>query len=162
MKTVAELKRIANSGTVEAKMVYNANYGGDLPERLKNWRKIIRANSTTIFFKIDGGESRLDIDSAKLIDFDEKSLTVYQGGLRELTNEEQQAMDEWKKIEESTPPYQDTFFKQKLFFEQRGMAYLRGCDFVNGKRYDHNSGKIYDKQVRGAVALRYELRTAAE
>ena len=44
--TIAELKRQANSGSLEVKMVYNRCYKNeDLPERLQGWHKVVRANT---------------------------------------------------------------------------------------------------------------------
>lgn len=69
-------------------------------------------------------------------------------------------MDEWKAFKAKLPQYDSGYWLKKDFFKNRGMEHLEGFDFVRGLKYDHNTGKVYDMQVRGDVELRYELRTA--
>lgn len=49
MKTLAQLKRDAKAGTIEARMTYR--FGEGIPERLRGWRRIVNSNSVAIFFK---------------------------------------------------------------------------------------------------------------
>ena len=66
--TIAELKRQANSGSLEVKMVYNRCYKNeDLPERLQGWHKVVRANTVGIFVEGNGRESQLEIPNATLV-----------------------------------------------------------------------------------------------
>lgn len=160
MKTLAQLKRDAKAGNIEARMTYR--FGTEIPERLQGWRRMVNSNSVAIFFKnADGKESELRIRTAALIDYDEKAITVYGIGQRELTKEERAVMDEWNsKKDELTKNYYEPYWAKKYFFERHHMEHLEGFEFVRGLKYDFNTGKVYDMQVRGDVELRYELRTA--
>lgn len=160
MKTLAQLKRDAKAGNIETRMTYR--YGEEIPERLQGWRKLVNSNSVAIFFRnADGKESELRIRTAALVDYDENALTVYGIGQRELTDEERAALYEWEAIEAGLTMWDSGYWKKKDFFEKRGMEHLEGFEFVRGLKYDRNTGKVYDMQVRGDVELRYELRTAA-
>lgn len=160
MKTLAQLKRDAKAGNIEARITYR--YGTEIPERLQGWRRMVNSNSVAIFFKnADGNESQLRFGRAALIEYDENALTVYGIGQRELTDEERAVMDEWNsQKDELTKDYYEPYWAMKYFFEKRHMEHLEGFEFVRGLKYDRNTGKVYDMQVRGDVELRYELRAA--
>ena len=98
MKTLADLKRDAKSGTLEAKMIVRCG-STDIPEQLSGWRKIIDSNSVAIFvLRHDGKKSELPLKKSSLVEYDGDSLTVYSAGLRDLTEQEQRVMDGWKQI----------------------------------------------------------------
>lgn len=154
MKTLAELKRTANSRTVEARIIFHSGWTEGLPERLLGWRRLVRANSVSIFFEKDGKESELRIRNAKLTEYTGTSLTIYKIGQRDLTEEERKAMDEWEALEKTIPPYESAYWRRKDFYKKRGMEHL-----LDG--YDFNTGKVRDAQVRGEIDIQYELRTVA-
>jgi hypothetical protein len=105
--TLADLKRMANSNTKKAVVTYR--YGKDIPERLQGVRPIVRANSVAIFFQnADGRESELRIDSAKLVEYDGKHITLYEAGERELTDDE-------KEIKRQEQAYLDEKYKENPY-----------------------------------------------
>ena len=172
MKTLADLKRDAKSGNYEGEMV--VRYGSsDIPERLQGRRKLIDANSVGIsFLNQDGKKSECRIDAASLVEYNRDTLTIYNPGLRDLTEEEQRIMDAWKRITE-TPEYQQraaidmlsdgssTYWQQKSFFEKSSCPWLFGTDKIAGKKYDYRSGKVYDNKVKGDVILQYKIYNVA-
>lgn len=157
MGTLAQLKRDAKTGTIEAKLVYR--FGAEIPDRLQGWRRLIDSNTVGVtFLNANGRESELRISSANLIDYNENSLVLYGTGLRDLTDEERAVMREWEAIQAELPIWDSGYWKKLDFFKKRDMEWLLGYEFVRGKKYDYNTGKVYDRQVRGAVEIAYELR----
>ena len=170
--TIAELKRQANSGSLEVKMVYNRCYKNeDLPERLQGWHKVVRANTVGLFVERNGRESQLEIPNATLVEYDGNTLTIYRAGERDLTPQEQAILDEWNKITE-TPAYRKqceydvytdcstTYYKELYFFRERKAEYLMGYEYQRGMKFDIRSGKVIDSKVKGEIDLKYEVRRA--
>ena len=164
--TLAELKRVAKQGVLEGNLVYR--FGSEIPERLKGFRKIIDANSVGIMFlNNDGKKSTLDILGASLIDWNDNSLSIFNPGERELTQQELDIMNEWKAIQ-STKEHQQqeendmltdgslTFWQKRNFFTNKGYEYLHVGN--NKKAYNHNTNKVKDSTVKGDLILKYELR----
>lgn len=165
-KTLAQLKRDANSGKLKAVMTYR--FGAqEIPERLRGVRPIVRANSVGIFFRnADGRESELEIKTAALCEYTDEKLTIYQPGERPLNEQEQRVMNEWAKIE-NTEEYQkrhevdiltdgsSTYWQKKAFFSERNMNYLLGFDFERGMKLNFNTGNVIDRSIKGEKWLEY-------
>lgn len=168
MKTLADLKRDAKSGNLFAIMTIRSG-SSDIPERLAMKRQIIDANSVGIFFKMaDGKKSELRIERASLLEYTENTLTLYNAGFRELNEEEQAIMNEWKDIEnkpENIKQYEidiltdgsSMFYKKKMFFHNKGFSYLTGVEEEKGLQYDFNTSKIRDKSIKGTISMQYVL-----
>lgn len=172
MKSLAELKREAKSGTLEGKMLVRCG-SSDIPEQLKNWRRIITCNSVSIFFQTNNGNvSQLNLPRACLVEYDGSKLTVYYAGYRDLTAEEQRVMDGWKE-KASTPEFQaqanvdaltdgsSTYWAKVSYFSKAGYEYLMGTKEKHGMVYDYNSGQIRDANIKGSVCMQYEIRKIA-
>lgn len=173
MKKLAELKRIAKTGTLEALMTIRCGEQVEqdkLPPRLQGWRKIVDSNTQGIFFlNADGQKSGLHIKKANLCEWNGETLTIYYAGARELNADEQRVFDEWKAIE-STLEYQrqseidmltdgsTTYYQQKRFFESKGYAYLLGFEYQKGKKYNWNTKKVIDETIKGNIEMQYTLR----
>jgi hypothetical protein len=168
--TLAELKRVAKQGVLEGNLVYR--FGSEIPERLKGFRKIIDANSVGIMFlNNDGKKSTLDILGASLVFWDDESLSIFNPGERELTQDELSVMNQWKEIE-NTPQHQQqaendaltdgslTFWQKRKFFTDKGYEYLHVGN--NKKAYNHNTNKVRDNMVQGDLILKYELRKVSD
>lgn len=173
MKTLADLKREAKSGTLEARMILRCG-STDIPESLQGWRKITGCNSVAIFIlRNDGKKSDLPLKKASLVEYDGQTLTTYAAGLRDLTEEEQRVMDGWKKIS-STEEFKEraindaytdgssTYYQEKWYFENAGFGYLMGFNEERGMRRDFATGKIIDDRIKGDVVMRYEIRNGAQ
>lgn len=107
----------------------------------------------------DGLTSSLDFPPAKLIEYDGKSLTIYEGGERDLTEQEKKILADWQKIEDDyykQNPHGDAYWKKKDYFKKCPCPWLAGYEPVKGKYYNYN-GKILDNQVRGNAILKYNV-----
>ena len=164
-KSLAQLKRDANSGTLSAELVYR--FGAEIPERLKGVRKITGSNSRAIFFQnADGRESECRILSAVLCEYGEDTIRIFRFGSRPLSAEESSALSAWNVEEEQykvrNPHWiygNGLYWKKKDFFHKRNMDYLLGYEFVNGKKYDYATGNVFDYSVRGDLELEYKIIT---
>lgn len=158
MKTLAQLKRDAKAGTIALEMTeWFGNTGEQIPERLRGIRKVIGANTVSIFLQNEAGtKSTLDIDSANLIEYSDKELIVYKRGLRELTEEEQKCRDEVKAIyTKYTEPWQEPYWEVKAYYAKCPCPWMSGMELIRGKKYDYNTGKVYDNAVKGDAIIHY-------
>jgi hypothetical protein len=166
MKTIAELKRIANTGNYQAKMMYR--YGEDIPERLQGWRKIVGSNTVAIFLLTsDNKKSELDIKRASLVEYTGSLLNICEAGERELNDSERKLMDDWETVVK-TKEYQlqlerdlltdgsSSFWEKKSFF--KGHEYMLGHEFVLGKKYNRNTKKMIDMSVKGKLLIQYMIK----
>ena len=104
-------------------------------------------------------ESELRFDSAKLVEYDGKSLTIYERGERDLTEQEKKILADWQKIEDDyyqRNPHGDAYWKKKDYFKNCPCPWLAGYETVRGKYYKYN-GKVLDNQVRGNAILKYNV-----
>ena len=167
MKTLAELKREAKTGNMYLEMVYR--FGSDIPEKLKGKRKVIGSNSVSIsLLTTDGRKSELRLEKASLVEYDGEMLTIYGAGSRELNEKEQDIVNEWKKIT-STKEYKEkayndaisdgsiTYWKEKIFFKDKGALYLMGVEKQKGLLYDFNANLIIDENIKGKKELQYKV-----
>lgn len=168
MKTLSDLKRDAKSGKLFGVMTVRCG-SSDIPERLAAKRQIIDANSVAIFFMMaDGKKSELRIDRASLLEYTEDSLTLYNAGFRDLNEQEQAILNEWKEIANKPENIKQLeidvlsdgstmFYKEKAFFHNKGFSYLMGLDEEKGLKYDFNTSKIRDKSIKGTISMQYKL-----
>jgi hypothetical protein len=167
MKTFAELKRNADSGNYYIEMVYR--YGDEIPDRLKGIRQLVGSKTKAILIRTnDNKVSQLDIDNTNLIDISDNALIIYNSGFRELTNQEQEIMNIWKKIanEPDNQKQAETdlltdgstmFWKKKGFFTGLNAGYLLGHEKEKGEKYDFNTGKIRSDKVKGDKIMEYRI-----
>lgn len=173
MKTLADLKRDAKSGTLEGRFTFHSMWQDGLPERLQGWRRLVDSNSVAIFFQnADGRKSELRLEKSTLVEYDGNSLTVYFAGYRGLNAEESKVMDEWNRIS-STPEFKErgrvdaltdgssTYYEKVAFFRKAGMEYLMGNERQRGLKYDSYLMKVQDDSIKGEVGMRYEIRKVA-
>lgn len=158
---LADLKRDAASGKIKLELV--ERYGKtseEIPERIRGIRTVSKINTVAIFLtNADGVESELRFDSAKLVEYDGKSLTIYERGERDLTEQEQKILADWQKIEDDyyqRNPHGDAYWKKKDYFKNCPCPWLAGYETVRGKYYKYN-GKVLDNQVRGNAILKYNV-----
>lgn len=163
MKTLADLKRDAASGKIKLELVERyGKTGEEIPERIRGIRTVSKINTVAIFLANENGvESELRFVSARLVEYDEKSLTIYERGERDLTEQEQKILADWQKIEDDyykQNPYGDAYWKKKDYFKNCPCPWLAGYETVRGKYYKYN-GKVLDNQVRGNAILKYNVYT---
>lgn len=156
--TLAQLKRDANSGKMSLEIT--ERYGNTkIIERLRGIRKVKKANSVAIILiNLDGKESELRIDSAKLIDYDGKQLTVYAPGTREPSEEEKSVLVKRDALyEKYADTYSGGYWQIKNMFAKSDYPYMSGYEKIRGKRYDSNTGLIYDDSIKGEPILKYNV-----
>lgn len=173
MKSIAELKRNAKTKLYEAKMVLR-NGSTDIPEKLQGWRKIVNANSNSIFLlNNEGKESELPIGRASLVEYDGNNLTLYNAGYRDLNDGECKVMDEWQehcktkeyKQKENIDRNIDTsmsYWEKLAFLEKRNMEHLMGTDKKCGLIYIARLNKVQDDSIKGDICMKYEIRKTEE
>lgn len=159
--TLAELKRNAAQGNMSLELIERYGDTGDaLPILLRGVRKVIKVNSVGLSMLCsDGHSSEMRFKSAKLVEYDGDTLTIYEAGQRDLTEQEKQILAEWERIQAeyiARNPYSDTYWKKKDYFAKCPCPWLAGFETVRGKYYMYN-GKVRDNQVRGGVILRYKV-----
>ena len=158
---LADLKRDAAGGKIKLELVERyGKTGEEIPERIRGIRTVSKINTVAIFLaNADGVESELRFDSAKLVEYDGKSLTIYERGERDLTEQEQKILADWQKIENDyyqKNPHGDAYWKKKDYFKNCPCPWLAGYETVRGKCYKYN-GKVIDNQVRGNAILKYNV-----
>lgn len=161
MKTLADLKRDAASGKIKLELVERyGKTGEEIPERIRGIRTVSKINTVAIFLaNADGVESELRFVSSKLVEYDGKSLTIYERGERDLTEQEKKILADWQKIEDDyykQNPHGDAYWKKKDYFKKCPCPWLAGYETVKGKYYNYN-GKVLDNQVRGNAILKYNV-----
>lgn len=161
MATLAQLKRDVNSGKMSLLLFwrYGAT-GNDLSNRLRGHRKVLRANSVGLVLETAGSESMLYIDSAKLVDYDGKFLTVYKAAYRAPTAEERFVLNTWNTMKTEyyeKNPFGDSFGKRKAYFASSPCPWMDGITKKCGKSYVSHKDKVLDQSIRGEMALRYQV-----
>lgn len=160
MKTSAELKRDCNEKKISVEMIYR--YGEEIPERLKGIRKATRANTVGVFFATAAGqESELSIKAASLIEYDTDTLTIYQAGKRQPTEQEQAILDLFKKEQAeyiAQNPYCEPYWHKVAFFRNhKAYEYLAGFETIRGKKYNTNDNTITDNTIKGEKIIQYKV-----
>lgn len=156
--TLAQLKRDANSGKMSIEMI--ERYGStNIIERLRGIRKVKKANSVAIILiNLDGKESELRINSAKLIDYDGKNLTVYEAGTREPSAEEKAVLAKAKELyNKYADTYSGGYWQVKQMIKDSKFPYMSGLEEIRGKRYDRTTGLVYDNAIKGEPILKYNV-----
>lgn len=161
MKTLADFKRDAANGKIKLEMVERYGKSGEeIPARCRGIRIVKKVNTVGITLETsDGLTSELDFPAAKLIEYDGKTLTIYDKGERDLTEQERKILADWQKIEDDyyrNNPYGESYWKKKDYFKNCPCPWLAGFEMVRGKYYNHN-GKILDNQIRGNAILKYNV-----
>ena len=161
MKTLAELKRDAASGKLKLELVERFGKTGEsIPERLRGIRSAVGVNTVAIKLQNGNGEvSELRLPRSSLMSYDGKTLTVYQPGLRAVTDGEREVLrgaDAAKASYERQYSGSDPYYKLVRYYAESPCPWMRPYgDEKQGKRYDAQKDKVLDRSVKGEVALRY-------
>lgn len=169
MKTITDLKKDAKSGEYEARMILRCG-GKNIPDRLSGWRRLVAANTKSIFFETaDGRISELPLSKATLTEYDGERLAIYSAGFRELNEEERMVMDKWGEYV-SNPQFKEqqeadvltdgssTYWSEVAFFSKAGKEYLLGNKWQRGLKYDWNRKQVQDERIKGPLSMLYEIR----
>ena len=160
MKTLADFKRDAASGNIALEL-YERYGKSDIPEVLSGVRKISKVNTVGVrLINAAGKESSLDVDRASLVEYDGETLTIYEPGYRQPTEEEQAVLDGWKKFAEEYEkknPYGNIYWKFVDYFAKSPCPWMRGYETIQGKKYVSHLGKVMDKSIKGNAILKYHI-----
>lgn len=154
-KTLEDLKRSIKVGT-RLKMVYN------------KYKKITKENEIREVTKIQTngfwlGESFFGYPPASLLDFDGKRITIYEPGIRDLTEEERNVINnlpsrrkENKEIFEidMMTDGNRAYWMDRAYTKKVGAEWFWG--WSKGKRFTYNDGgKMVDKKIKGDKEREY-------
>ena len=158
MKTMAEFKRDAASGRMSLEMI--ERYGksvDDIPERLKGVRKVVKTNTVCAMLLNQLGElSELRFGCANLLVYDGDTLTVYDAGIRDLTQQEKEIMHHVQEIrKEYENTYSGGFYKAKDYIKNSACPWLGSVKPIKGKMLVND--KVRDNSIKGNVVLRYKV-----
>ena len=161
MKTLTELKRDAASGKLKLELVERFGKTGEsIPERLRGIRSAVGVNTVAIKLQNGNGEvSELRLPRSSLVSYDGKTLTVYQPGLRAVTDGEREVLrgaEAARACYERQYPGSDPYYKLVRYYAESPCPWMRPYgDEKQGKRYDAQKDKVLDRSVKGEAALRY-------
>jgi hypothetical protein len=99
MKTLADLRRDAESGKMYLQLLNRFGSPENIRGTQKELRRVVSVNTVGIKLIDSAGKtSSLDLVSASLVEYDGSSLKIFSPGLRPLNPEEQSVMDAWNQI----------------------------------------------------------------
>lgn len=161
MATLAQLKRDADSGRMSVMLLWRfGKTRNDIPREMRGVRKVFRANSVGLVLELNGKESTLYTDSAKLVEYDGKMLTFYRAGYRPPTEEERFVLNTWLSKETAyyqKNPFGNCYGMRKDYFAASTCPWMDGMNKIRGKKYCPEKDKVLDYSVRGEMILRYEV-----
>lgn len=163
MKTMAELKREANSGKMALELV--ERYGStEIIDRLKGVRKVLKANSAGLVLQnLNGEESRMDIKKATLMEYDGETLKIFNPGVRPLNSSEVATLakaDKARRDYEACYNGADGYYIYKRTLKESPFPYLAG-DTMRGCRFDRYNNQIFDDTIKGDAILVYKVHKVA-
>ena len=164
VKTIADLKRDATNKKISFELIERyGETGNEIPERLRGIRTAGRVNTVGIMLvDANGRDSELRLPSAKLVEYEDDYLTIYNPGERDLKAEEKQTLEKWAEIEKRIHdgnPYRETYWLKKDYFskEKCSCPWMSGWETIRGKKYNYCTGKVIDNQIRGEAILKYKI-----
>ena len=164
MRTLADMKRDLKTGTKVILKSITMKVGDELKSSDIN-RTVLKVNTTDIcFLKDDGKKSYLSIPKASLLEYDGKTIKIYRAGIRELTDEEKQIMDNKPKDDKQfeidmLSDGNVMYRREKRYYESIGKEYLFGNCKKDGKRLTHKDNKVMieDDSIKGDISIIYEV-----
>ncbi|NBK77340.1 hypothetical protein D5272_01725 [bacterium D16-76] len=150
--TLAKFVRDAKAGMSLELIWRYGKTGDDIDERLRGVREVTRVSSYKMeMTNAQGQESFLHFGSAKLVEYDDEYLTVYNPIRRELTEDERRVLD---KIDST-----DMFFLKKEYARKSSCPWIDpyGNKTIKGKRYISYENKVLDYSMRGEMILKYRI-----
>ncbi len=152
MKTLADLKRTLTVGT---RLQLKERYG----QPVNKGREIVQTQSNGVWMKVDepdrfdgNGRHFLDYPKATLMEFDGRTIRIFDAGERELTDVEREIIanaprDEKQQELDMMTDTNIMFWRRKRYYKDAGMEYLQKS----------RNGRIRDNKVKGTTILWYEI-----
>ena len=157
MKTLADLKRDLKPGV---KLILKHRFGKEVNEQ----REVIQTQSNGLWFKSEfKPRTWLDYPKATLTEYDGKNIVIYAEGYRELTENEQsirknEPRDEEQERIDCLSDGSTMYYRQLGYYRQNNAEYLMGGQRQKGMVYDFNKNMVKDDNVKGVIALVYEVK----
>ena len=160
MKTLADLKRDLKEGAVLTLTERNGEPRNDR-------KKVIEARAGGVSFATekDGvftGKAALDFPAASLLAYNGKNIVIYSIGERELTETE-------KALIANMPSHRQENAKQceidvmsdgsTMYWRDKAYTKENNIEWY-WKDYNYQTKKRRDKQIKGAVSLKYKMEEA--
>lgn len=162
MKTLSQLKRDLSLGAfvilTDSPTMPNHKY-------LNTPRYIIKIQSNGVILSPDAKGTKgsfMVFPKASLMEYENDTLKIFNPGLRDLTVEEKQIMDNCPrdKEQEDIDIKTDTsvmYHRIVAYFDGLNAGYLRGRCSERGMRYDHDTGKVWDETIEGTLDRVYKI-----
>lgn len=154
MKTLADFKREI-TGT---KWILTERSGKPMNEV----KEVCHIQTNAIAFKKGDGKSWLPLPPASLMEYTGDSFTIYSPGERELTEKERKILGNQpshmpgnREIVErdALSDGNQSYYMDKRYFKENDADWY--WDWYKGKRYSHNTDRMKDRAIKGAVELKY-------
>lgn len=161
VKSMCEFREHASSGTMYLEVVEKQGCIGDeLPETVRGIRRVVSANGSGIKVQNPNGTTNsIHFLSAKLMEYQDKVLTIYEPGYRPVTAQEQELLDECQRLVEECQektPERNPYWVRANFLNNCPCPWLMGTAPVRGKQYMPD-GTVRDSAIRGKVSIRYKV-----
>lgn len=166
MKTFADLKRaltVGRSITLTDAPAMPSHKYINVP------RFIIKTQTNGVYLSTDKDSQKgsfMDLPRASLVDFDGDTISIYNVGERDLTEDEKRIMDNApsRRPENKEACERDVmtdgssmFYADRAYYKGLDAQYLEGFEVVRGLRFDFNRRKVNDEATKGTLQLKYKL-----
>ena len=133
------------------------------PQNL-NPRAIVKIQTNAVYLEgkeNNGKGSYLPIPQASLMEYDGKTLCIYNFGTREMNDEEKENEKKAKEERErynKENPYGNDFWHMKSWYSNCSTPWIypSGSDWIKGKKADYENN-IMDKSIKGKLLLKYKV-----
>jgi len=161
VKNMNEFREQAVRGMMQIEVIERSGKtGDDIPPAFRGARQVISANGTGIKIRNPNGTvSSIRFLPAKLMEYKDLVLTIYEPGLRDVTPQEQSLLDECQRLVEESKmahPEKNAYWVKANFLDGCACPWLAGGVPIRGKQYMPD-GKIRDNSIRGKVSVRYKV-----
>ena len=155
--TLADLKRELSLGK---KLTLVFQYG----KKVTLPREVVKIQSNGVWMKRPDSpkNSFLEYPKASLLEISMGGFKIYNTGKRPLTTQEKSVKVGFEKIRDKKQEAEDimtdsttSYWQAKRYYIQHNAEYLMGSTTQRGMRYDHNTGFVYDDNVKGDLVLEY-------
>ena len=165
-KSFSQLKKDLKVGT-KLKVIYHFRQNDTNGERFLQDRVISKVQTNA--FTSKWGDDTKDYwcyypTNSNLVDYEDNTFTFYEHGERDLTDYEKTMLDKLNNLctedEKKLDMYTDTsieYWKKQKFARENNVEYLLGFEFHNSLKYNFNTGKMYDKNVRGNKLFTFQI-----
>jgi hypothetical protein len=169
MRTLADLKRELTVGKSLKLISFSTPFAVN-NKNLNKVRFIVRIQGNGLYLNEDKNTTKgsyLEFPKASLLEYDGKTIKIYEPGIRDLTEEEKKIRDNEPKDDEQDridmmSDGSQMFYRRKQYYKEKGCEYLFWGDSTRGKskhitRQGNGELKIVDDSIKGIVSLIYEV-----